>query len=124
MKLSRRQVIIAAGASAIPAKGLAWSDQQRVLIDRTLPDIARYLPKSAITIDRTGDAVRQLHSLLASSEAPVAGLTTCADMQIARGSAREQRRKFTLLARHGTVFHWTITGAHQPPLTDGPSALS
>lgn len=111
MKLSRRQMIATLGASAIPAKGLAWSDRQRVLVDRCLPHIARHLPQGAVAIDRTGDPVRQLQNLLSSPTTPIAGLTNGSDMLIARGSAREHRRKFTLLAQYGAVFHWTIAGA-------------
>lgn len=111
MKFSRRQMLGALGATAIPAKGLAWSDRPRVLVDRGLPDIARHLSQGAIAIDRTGDPVRQIQSLLSRSSRAIAGLTSGSDMLIARGSAREYRRKFTVIARHGAVFHWAIAVA-------------
>lgn len=111
MMLSRRQMLSVLGATAIPAKGLAWSDQRRVLVDRGLPHIARHLPQGAIAIDRTGDPVRQIQRLLSPSSLPIAGLTTGSDMLIARGSAREHRRQFTVIARHGTLFHWSIAAA-------------
>jgi hypothetical protein len=111
MRLSRRELLGALAASAIPAKALAWSDRRRVLVDRGLPDIARHLPPGAIVIDRAGDPVRQFQSLLAQSSSPIAGLTSGADMLVARGSAREERRKFTLVAQHGAVFHWAIAAA-------------
>lgn len=111
MRLSRRQMIATLGATTIPAKGLAWSDRKRVLVDRSLPSIARHFPQGAIAIDRAGDPVRQMRSLLSPSSLPIAGLTTGSDMLIARGSAREHRRKFTVIAQHGAVFHWAIAGA-------------
>lgn len=110
MRLSRRQMIVALGAAAIPANGLARPDQQRVLVDRGLPEIDRHLPKGAIAVERAGDPVRQIQSLLACYSRPIAGLTNGSDMLIARGSARERRRKFTVVARHGPLFHWTIAG--------------
>jgi hypothetical protein len=81
-----------------------------VLVDRRLPDIARHLPPGAIAIDRVGDPVRQFQCLLAQTSWPIAGLTNGSDMLVARGSARERRRKFTLVAQHRAVFHWTIAG--------------
>ena len=110
MRLSRRELLGTLAASAIPAKALAWSDRRRVLVDRGLPDIARHLPPGAIVIDRTGDPVRQFQSLLAQSSSSIAGLTTGSDMLVARGSAREWRRKFTLIGQHGSTFHWMIVG--------------
>lgn len=110
MRLSRRQMIATLGAAAIPAKGLAWSARQRVLVDRGLPHVARHLRQGAVAIDRTGDAVRQLQGLLAQSSSPIAGLTSGSDMLVARGSAREHRRKFALVAQHGAIFQWTIAG--------------
>ena len=110
MRLSRRQMIATLGATAIPAKGLAWSDRRHVLVDRSLPGVARHLPPSATAIDRIGDPVRQLQGLLAQSSSPIAGLTSGSDMLVARGSARERRRKFNVIAQHGALFHWTIAG--------------
>jgi hypothetical protein len=111
MRLSRRQMIVALGASIIPAKGHAWSDRRRVLVDRSLPDITQHLSYAMTAIDRTGDAVRQIQNLLLPSSLPIAGLTTGSDMLIARGTAREHRRKFTVIAQHGSTFHWMINGA-------------
>lgn len=108
MKLSRRQMLVTVGAAAIPANGLARSARPRVLVDRALPDIAPHFPEDAVVIDRVGDPVRQLQRMLERSSRPIAGLTNGSDMLVARGSAREARRKFTLIARNGVVFHWTI----------------
>ena len=111
MRLSRRQMIVGFGAASIPVKVLAWSGRSWMLIDRRLPDIARHLPQGTTAIDRVGDPVRQIQGLLAQSSQPIAGLTSGSDMLVARGSAREGRRKFTLIAQHGVVFQWMIAGA-------------
>jgi len=108
MKLSRRQMLVTVGSAAIPVGGLARPVGRRLLVDRGLADIAAHLLADAVVIGRAGDSVRQLQRLLDSSSRPLSGLTNASDMLVARGSARETRRKFTLIARNGVVFHWTI----------------
>jgi hypothetical protein len=110
MKLSRRHMIAALGAATLPAHVSALSVKRRVLVDPSLPDVPRYIPHGATIIVRTGDPVRQLQTLLTHSPQPITGLTSGADALVARGSAREFRRKFTLVEQRGTLFRWTIAG--------------
>lgn len=108
MRFSRRQMMVALGATAIPANLSAISPSRRVLVDRSLPGVTQLLPQGARVIARTGDPVRQLQALLAQSQQPITGLTSGADALVARGLARELRRKFALFDQQGALLHWTI----------------